>query len=76
MALWDRRCTECNYKEYDLFEQKYEDTKICPSCGKLLFVKVYSAPHLPPSGLYSFNQALDNNRAKAAEGHGNASYKI
>ena len=75
MPIFDRRCQECDTKEYDLFEQKYEDVKVCPSCGKLTFVKVYSAPHLPPDGLYSFNSALDKNREKAANGHGNVSLK-
>ena len=61
MPIFDRRCQECDHKEYDLFEQKFDDIKPCPKCNKLAFVKVYSAPHLPPDGMYSFLDAVDRN---------------
>jgi len=77
MPLFDRRCQACNHKEDDLFESIHTGlVEKCPKCQALTFAKCFTAPHLPPDGLYSFNSQLDNMRAKASEGHGNASYKM
>ena len=72
MPLYSRRCTECNVTEDDRYESINNANIIpCEKCGKLSFTKVYSLPHLPPDGLYSFMAGLDQTRAKAESGHGN-----
>jgi predicted nucleic acid-binding Zn ribbon protein len=77
IPLFDRICQTCKYKEVDRFEQVYQEPLIeCPECGALTFAKLYSAPKLPPSGLYSFHSELDRMRQAASEGHGTKSYRL
>jgi putative FmdB family regulatory protein len=78
MPLFDRRCTECDdiNNKHEVFEHIDKGmVTTCPKCGKVTFVKQFSAPHLGPDGLYSFFDQIDKEREKAAAGHGNISLK-
>lgn len=77
MPLYKRRCQECDHLEDDRFEQiTAEMTIVCPTCNSVTFTKVFCVPKLEKDGMYSFFNALDINRQKAADGHGNQSLRL